>query len=244
MTFETPMSEWTRGLIADLFIDIGFTLMGGPSFSPPKKIGAVLGLPETSMGRLSEVVFTENHETTESLIASVEKGFNLRVNDVQRSAIVEFWNRQTEDVYELEGALPLMRRLKENRVNIHIVSNLWYPFYEKFNDVFEEVVEYISTWTLSFRDGIRKPSPGFYKLALERSGADPRYSIMLGDSVSKDIVPFAEVGMECIWFISRPHDSPQLAIKREKLSKFQMVSEADSLKDAEKLIMQKISPRG
>ncbi len=225
----------------DLFVDIGFTLMGGPSFSPPKKIRAVLDLPESSLGRLSEIVFAEDHETPGSLIASVEREFGLGATDSQREEITEFWHRQALDVYELEGALPLMRALAANRVNIHIVSNLWQPFYDKFNTVFAEVKDHIATRTLSFRDGVRKPSAGFYDIALERSGADPETSIMLGDSVGKDIVPFAERGMGCIWFVSRPQAPDELSAKREKLSRFPKVSEVTTLGEAGTIIMKNIS---
>jgi FMN phosphatase YigB (HAD superfamily) len=220
----------------DVFLDIGFTLLGGPSLSPPKKIRAVLDLPENSYDILSEIVFAENHSDPDSLIDSVGKKFDIGVTKDQRDEISDFWDSQYEDVYELGYATELFQGLFEMGHKVHIISNLWFPFYRKFNEVFEEFIPKLSSQTFSFKDGLRKPSMKLYENALERSCANPKNSVMVGDSAGNDMVPAASLGMKGIWYLSRELADDKLAKKRQSVSNYCDIYEVKSLKEALELI--------
>ncbi len=220
----------------DVFLDIGFTLMGGPSLSPPKKIRQILDLDEEKTPILNKIIFTENHQSPDSLIISLNKTLGIRIDTGSMEKIRDFWRRQHMDVYELEGASDLLEHLHEQGMIMHIASNLWFPFYQKFRTVFRSQAPFITSLTLSFQEGVKKPSPEFYKKALKRSGADPRQSVMIGDSVSKDILPFAEMGAKCIWCKSRPIEKESLKTLQEKLSAHKDIFEVNSLKEARQVI--------
>jgi FMN phosphatase YigB (HAD superfamily) len=229
------MKSQGETVIVDIFIDIGFTLMGGPALSPPKKIREVLGLGEDALARLSGMVFTEDHREPGSLIESVEKAFGIRATDVQRDEIAWFWSDQYTAPYELDGATGMIDRLHELGHTLHIVSNLWFPFYEKFRDAFRDQLGYFATETLSFEEGVKKPSGKFYESALKRSGADPKVSLMIGDSVDNDIGPAARLGMSCIWYISRPFDDAKLDGMRAELKGYDNIYEVGSLNEATRI---------
>ncbi len=52
--------------------------------------------------------------------------------------------------------------------------------------------------------GADKPSRAFFDYMLEKTGADPRDSVMIGDSMSSDIAGGAAAGMKTIHYMSRP----------------------------------------
>ncbi|MCP4690987.1 MAG: HAD family hydrolase [Desulfobacterales bacterium] len=220
----------------DVFLDIGFTLMGGPDLSPPKMIRRILELDEEKNPILNKIIFTENHQSPENLIFALNDALGIRVDTGGMDKIRDFWRRQHTDVYEIDGASELLDHLHDQGMIMHIASNLWFPFYQKFRTIFRTQAPFITSKTLSFQDGVKKPSPEFYKKALKRSGADPKQSIMIGDSVSKDILPFAELGASCIWFKSRPIDPVRLKTLQEKLSAHKNIYEVETLKEARQVI--------
>lgn len=220
----------------DIFLDIGFTLMGGPNLSPPKKIKCILNLNDDCLGKLSKIIFSENHETPDSLILSLEKSFRITVADFQRDKITDFWDKQFSEVYEIKGATSLINSLHKLYQSIHIVSNLWYPFYNKFSDIFNKSLYCINTETLSFMEGITKPSTGFYEIALKRSGAIPSNSIMVGDSIDNDIIPCAKLGMKCIWFISRHINETELKKKKLNISQYNGIYKVYNLFEVQSVI--------
>ncbi|MDM8548692.1 HAD family hydrolase [Desulfobacterales bacterium HSG2] len=220
----------------EVFLDIGFTLMGGPKDSPPKMIRHVLNLEDDCSEVLYDIVFCENHQTSDSLVNSLEKAFGLRINSDQRREIANFWQMQYVSAYELEGASAFIKNLARSGLGLHIVSNLWLPFYQKFKIVFREIFNMLSSETLSFEEGIRKPSLEIYRRASDRSGALLAESVMVGDSVGNDIIPCAELGMKCIWFKSRPMEKHQLDSKRYLISRYIDIYEANSLGEAQAII--------
>lgn len=189
----------------DIFLDIGFTILGGPKLSPPKKIAEILQLDASYLEIIRNIIFCENHTSVESLIFSLGSKIQREVNIEEEKKIQSFWQNQKEAAYPLEGAESLLKYLNEAEDRIHIVSNLWYPFYEKFFELVSKLQIRISSETLSFSEGIKKPSPQFYKIALAKAGALPELSIMIGDSIDNDITPCIQLGMnKCIWLESRP----------------------------------------
>jgi len=220
----------------DVFLDIGFTLIGGPKLSPPKKIREILGLDHIHLAFLSQIIFSKNHKSIDSLISSIEESIKVDISNYQRDEISEFWNRQFSDVYEIDGASSLVKKLHYYKLNIHIVSNLWYPFYNKYKIIFKDLLKYIKTETLSFKEGIGKPSAEFYDIAIKKAGALPLKSIMIGDSIYNDIIPCAERGMSCIWFVSRPIDDQKLKNKRTHISKYNNIFETNSLSGTEYIV--------
>ena len=220
------------------FLDIGFTLLGGPRLSPPKMIASILELDDARRDELSKLVFTRNHTEPLSLIEDLENFTSAKIDGQRRRRIVDFWDRQYEDVFTLDYALEFVSGLIDSGVNVHIVSNLWFPFYDRFTQIFAESMPYFKSETLSFREGVRKPDPRFYEIALKKSGADPARSFSVGDSLGNDIVPYAVMGMKCVWYQSRPLTDEKMARADKILSGYPNVYKADGLKQALEMIKQ------
>ncbi|QGQ98012.1 HAD family hydrolase [Paenibacillus psychroresistens] len=61
------------------------------------------------------------------------------------------------------------------------------------------LLEYFSIVCSSAEDGITKPDPQFFELALERAKCDAQHAVMIGDRLDNDIHPAKRLGMQAIW---------------------------------------------
>jgi HAD superfamily hydrolase (TIGR01549 family) len=52
---------------------------------------------------------------------------------------------------------------------------------------------------LSEEEGLFKPDPALFRLALERAGVEPPEALMVGDRLDNDIAPASAMGMSTIW---------------------------------------------
>ncbi len=66
---------------------------------------------------------------------------------------------------------------------------------------------YFETIISSAAEGIRKPNPKIFFIALERLGSSPARSVMVGDTLGADILGAQNSGMRGIW-ITRRADTP------------------------------------
>ena len=58
-------------------------------------------------------------------------------------------------------------------------------------------------------EGVRKPSPGIFRLGVKRAGVAPEETLVVGDSYTKDIVPASEAGCRTVWFKGREWEEKQ-----------------------------------
>lgn len=59
--------------------------------------------------------------------------------------------------------------------------------------------KYFSIVCCSAEEGLSKPNPLFFKLALERAKCEAGHAIMIGDRLDNDIIPAKQLGMQTIW---------------------------------------------
>jgi REG-2-like HAD superfamily hydrolase len=77
---------------------------------------------------------------------------------------------------------------------------------EKAGDIFEVKV-------ISGIEGVEKPDPYIYRLALERAGVAPEESVHVGDSIANDLEPAMAVGMKAV-MIDRSGSFPHTSFPR------------------------------
>lgn len=61
------------------------------------------------------------------------------------------------------------------------------------------ILKYIDLVIASAEEGVAKPDPRIYQIALERSGCKPENAVMIGDRIDNDIVPAKRMGIKTIW---------------------------------------------
>jgi putative hydrolase of the HAD superfamily len=89
--------------------------------------------------------------------------------------------------------LSTLERLQTARLTLGVVSN----FEEWLERLLESlrVTEFFDVRVISGVEGMEKPDPRIFRLALERTGMPPEESVYVGDSPSFDVEPARAVGM-------------------------------------------------
>lgn len=62
----------------------------------------------------------------------------------------------------------------------------------------QEVGESFDVTVISGVEGVEKPDPAIYELAVERAGVEPSRCVHVGDSMALDVVPASEVGINAV----------------------------------------------
>jgi putative hydrolase of the HAD superfamily len=89
--------------------------------------------------------------------------------------------------------LPTLRELQETGRDLGLISN-----FEVWLDdllLLLGLTPFFPVRIISGIEGIEKPSPEIFELALERAGIEPHEAIYVGDSPDMDVAPAAAIGM-------------------------------------------------
>jgi putative hydrolase of the HAD superfamily len=196
-----------------VFFDAGETLVyAHPSF--PELLSTVLaeeGLraqPDEIREALPKVaeVFTRATEQRELWSTSPERSRRFWAG-VYRTLLAELGLPFTQAIadrlysvftnvsnYRLfPDALPVLRKLREAGLGMGLISN-FEEWLERLLDAVE-VTTFFDVRVISGIEGIEKPDPDIFRLALERLGARPEESLYVGDNVTYDVEPARQVGM-------------------------------------------------
>lgn len=92
-----------------------------------------------------------------------------------------------------DDVLPTLERLQHDAYRIGLISN-FEGWLQKIL-VEQELGETFEVSVISGLEGVEKPDPRIYRLAIERAGVEPALAAHVGDSVAMDVVPAREVGM-------------------------------------------------
>ncbi len=92
-----------------------------------------------------------------------------------------------------EDVRPTLEALRDTGVELGVVSN----FEEWLEQLLEDlgVIGYFSVRVVSGVEGMEKPDPRIFRLAMERAGVRPEESVYVGDNPEFDVGPAAAVGM-------------------------------------------------
>lgn len=108
-----------------------------------------------------------------------------------------------------EDVIPALESLRAAGLRLGVVSN-----YEAWLErllVHLGVTRYFDVRVISGIEGVQKPDPAIFRLAMERAGVSPEESVYVGDDPELDVAPAAEAGMRPILLDRRGRhpDAPQ-----------------------------------
>lgn len=95
-----------------------------------------------------------------------------------------------------DDVLPALQRLEAEGYRLGLISNFEEWLEEMLVEL--EIGDLFEVRIVSGAEGVEKPDPRIYELALERAGADPRAAVHVGDSPAMDAEPAAAAGMEAV----------------------------------------------
>ena len=186
-----------------VFFDIGFTLIGGPSVGPARRIIEALKMAEKEKSALADALFRQPFAQAEELAAFLVSQFGTPV-DATHAMSKNIWNAQIQEAYPLPGAVECLSRLKQANIPFGFISNIWSPFYAGFARLFPEESATRPSF-LSFQLHKAKPDLALYQTALDQVGISAEQAIMVGDTYTMDIASPRQLGMKTVWILHRPH---------------------------------------
>lgn len=92
-----------------------------------------------------------------------------------------------------DDVLPTLQVLAGTDLRLGVISN-FEEWLELLLDELE-IARYFEIQVISGVEGIEKPDPAIFRLALERTGVDPAQAAYVGDNPDFDIAPASELGM-------------------------------------------------
>jgi putative hydrolase of the HAD superfamily len=95
-----------------------------------------------------------------------------------------------------DDVLPALDRLKENGYRLGLISNFEGWLEEMLVEL--EVGHLFDATVISGVEGVEKPDPLIYEIAIERVGIRPETAVHVGDSVVADVKPALSVGMKAV----------------------------------------------
>jgi putative hydrolase of the HAD superfamily len=92
-----------------------------------------------------------------------------------------------------EDVVPMLRRLRNAGLRLGVISN----FEEWLERLLDQlgVGEYFDVRVISGVEGMEKPDPRIFELAMSRAGVDAGSSVHVGESPTFDVEPAAALGM-------------------------------------------------
>lgn len=107
-----------------------------------------------------------------------------------------------------DNAIDILNYL-QNNYQLHIITNGFSEAQQRKLQI-SNISHYFKTVTDAEMAGVKKPNPLIFKHALQLANADPKESLMIGDSYEADVLGAMEVGYDAIFFnyrneITEPH---------------------------------------
>ena len=109
-----------------------------------------------------------------------------------------------ETTAALERNRSVIKSLKP-RYRIGVVSN----FYGNLNQILSDagfLKDGVGAVADSSAEGIFKPDPRLFRVAIAKLKAVPEAAVMVGDSIDKDCAPAKSLGMRTVWYRPEPSD--------------------------------------
>ena len=189
-----------------MILDIGATLVSGPTRGPASRIAARAGLDETRKLALREGLMTRPFTSPREVVAFTQALDGPIVEQLDR-AVADVWHAQEREAEPIADAAEAVRRLHEHGLRLAVISNIWRPYLRSVRTHFGELFDAHVAPELqlfSFREGFAKPAPELFRRALERAGVAAADAVMIGDSYAEDIAPADALGIGTVWVLHRP----------------------------------------
>jgi len=127
-------------------------------------------------------------------------------NRIAQTLADEFIRISPLQVYLLPGAIEILQYLFP-KYQLHIITNGFSEIqFEKLKRA--DIAEYFRHIIVSEEAGAQKPDPRIFALALQKTGATPSESLIIGDDPHCDIYGGQNSGIDQVWLYQAGETSP------------------------------------
>ena len=110
----------------------------------------------------------------------------------------------------------------QKRYRMHIITNGFEEVQHKKMS-HSGLLPFFETIITSEAAGVKKPHPGIFEYALEKTGATPQNSIMIGDNLEADILGARDVGMHTIFCKFNGESAPEDIVSVSELAQLKQL---------------------
>ena len=171
-----------------LFFDLGSTLVD-ESKAYEHRIREIADISHRSYGELLEYARSAYRQNIKGDLAAA------RMAGIPLPA----WHKEEEVLYP--GTVACLRELS-SRYYIGIIANQSPGTVRRLKAY--GLMPYIELVIASAEEGLSKPDPEIFRIALAKSHCRPENTVMIGDRIDNDIVPAKLLGMKTIWIRQGP----------------------------------------
>lgn len=133
--------------------------------------------------------------------------FNMKLSNKQLDELAtSYIDELPINNYLFDGTKDLLEYLV-GKYRLHIITN-GFGEVQHLKLKNSGIEGYFETVTTSEEVGVKKPNPAVFKRALRKANAEPKTSIMIGDTFEADILGAEGVGMETLFFNYRAETVP------------------------------------
>ena len=104
------------------------------------------------------------------------------------------WSPLYEELYP--DTMECLRILKK-KYKLGIIANQIPGAEKRLEEM--GIRRYFDVIVSSAEEGVAKPDPRIFNIALTRAGCTPEQAVMIGDRIDNDIVPAKQMGMKTVW---------------------------------------------
>ena len=104
------------------------------------------------------------------------------------------WSPLYEELYP--DTMECLRILKK-KYKLGIIANQIPGAEKRLEEM--GIRRYFDVIVSSAEEGVAKPDPRIFNIALTRAGCKPEQAVMIGDRIDNDIVPAKQMGMKTVW---------------------------------------------
>ena len=104
------------------------------------------------------------------------------------------WSPLYEEMYP--DTMECLRILKK-KYKLGIIANQIPGAEKRLEEM--GIRRYFDVIVSSAEEGVAKPDPRIFNIALIRAGCTPEQAVMIGDRIDNDIVPAKQMGMKTVW---------------------------------------------
>lgn len=145
-------------------------------------------------------------ETTENTDISFQEfkdkviGFAAVSDNPYKEAVKYFGLQKTKWYKELEKPYPFTECVLaelSKKYKLGIIANQSVGSKQRLDNW--GIGKYFDLVIASAEEGVEKPNPEIFKIALDRANCLPENAIMVGDRLDNDIIPAKELGIKTVW---------------------------------------------
>lgn len=143
---------------------------------------------------------TDNTDVTYQEFKNKVIEFAATSDNPYKEALQFFGLQKTKWYTELEKPYPFTESILDElskRYTLGIIANQSAGSEQRLTDW--GISKYFDLVIASAEEGIEKPNPEIFKIALERANCLPENAVMVGDRIDNDILPAKKLGLKTIW---------------------------------------------